>query len=137
MIQGILATEPDSGAERVRYDTENMDGPARLICVGDGLHGKRARRDDHVILAGRDLAGDCVCCGEVVFSIEALNGDVAAVDETFGCERVEHTADAVVQNRLRGVLHDRHPGDPGSASFTLTPVGYEQNSRAQGDEYET
>jgi hypothetical protein len=122
MIQGILATDPDSGAERVGYDTENMDDPARLICVGDGLHGKRARRDDHVIFAGRDLAGDCVRCGQVVFSIEALNCDVAAVDEAFGCEGVEHTADAVIQNRLRGVLHDRYPADPGSASFTLTPV---------------
>jgi hypothetical protein len=75
--------------------------------------------------------------GQVVFSVEALNCDVAAVDETFGCERVEHTADAVVQNRLRGVLHDRNPGDPGSAPFTLTPVGDEQNGRAQGDEYKT
>jgi hypothetical protein len=29
------------------------------------------------------------------------------------------------------VLHNCHPGDPGSASFTLTSVGDEQNGRTQ------
>jgi hypothetical protein len=35
---GILATDSDSGTERVCYHAEHMHGPARLICVGDRLH---------------------------------------------------------------------------------------------------
>ena len=131
VIQRVFAADSHAGAERVGNNAEYMACFARMVGVGYRLQRKRAGRQQEIEFAIRDLLGDGVGRGQIVFGIETPDLYVLSVYESAFGDGVQHALNPLVQNRLRNMLKDRHASQKASAAPAMAPVGKQQHARSE------
>ena len=111
MIERVVATNADSRGERVGNEGEDVEAAAALVRVGDGLEADSGRSQDQVVRSGGDLDGDGVGRGDVVLGVVTPDLEVPPFDEAALGESLDHSAYALVEDRLRRVLEDRNSAE--------------------------
>ena len=137
-FSGFARSSPMPAAEGVRDEPEDVLRAAVPVRVGDGLHRWRARRQDQIELAGRDLSRDGIARGEIALRVVGLDPQPLAVTEAGPREALDHALDAFIEHRRRGVLDD---GDAEDASRRrmgrpTIAIGHEEHSRREDDQRE-
>ena len=69
--------------------------------------------------------------GQIVFGIETPDLYVLSVYESAFHDGVQHARNALVQNRLRSMLKNRHAPQMASAAPAMAPVGKQQYARSE------
>ena len=106
VLHRVGAVEADPGDEGIRHDAEDVTHAPFPVGVGDGLHRRRTRREDEVVIAVHDLTGNGVADRHVCLGVEPLYRRRGTIREPVLGQPLDHACDSVIEDGTGSVLQD-------------------------------